>query len=217
VLALGAFLLDDGLFRAPVSPLRRSGWPARIALGIAFYCTVVLAPGISHALPRPLLWPAEALEPLRIANRYGLFAVMTEERYEIEFQGSTDGKTWTAYPFRYKPQDPQKAPGIFAPYQPRFEWNLWFASLGEWRAYPWVVRAELCLLQPFSPVTSLFSSNPFEGKPPPAYLRAVKWQYWFTTPAEKRATGAWWKRELIGLYAPELRRTATGFEAVEVP
>ena len=58
---------------------------------------------------------------------------MTRGRYEIEFQGSNDGQTWVTYPFRYKPQDPGKRPGIYAPYQPRFEWNLWFASLGSWR------------------------------------------------------------------------------------
>ena len=37
--------------------------------------------------------PVVALEPFRIANQYGLFAVMTPHRYEIEFQGSTDGVT----------------------------------------------------------------------------------------------------------------------------
>ena len=83
-------------------------------------------------LPLPTS-PVAALDPFRIANRYGLFAVMTRGRYEIEFQGSNDGQTWVAYPFRYKPQDPASAPGIYAPYQPRFEWNLWFASLGSWR------------------------------------------------------------------------------------
>ncbi len=40
--------------------------------------------------------PIEALEPFRIANQYGLFAVMTRGRYEIEFQGSNDGVNWTA-------------------------------------------------------------------------------------------------------------------------
>jgi hypothetical protein len=221
VLALGVLLLDDAFLaraglKAPQSEMRAAGWPTRLALGFAFYCTVVLAPGLSHALPRPLLWPARALEPLRIANRYGLFAVMTGERYEIEFQGSRDGKEWTPYPFRYKPQDPLAAPGIYAPYQPRFEWNLWFASLGEWRAYPWVVRAELRLLQGSPEVLHLFAGDPFADRPPD-YVRAVKWQYWFTTPEQKRATGAWWRRELLGLYAPELRRTEHGFEAVEVP
>ena len=73
--------------------------------------------------------PIRALEPFRIANQYGLFAVMTRGRYEIEFQGSNDGEHWTPYPFRYKPQALNQRPGIYAPYQPRFDWNLWFASL----------------------------------------------------------------------------------------
>src|SRR6266446_4756240 len=68
-------------------------------------------------IPLPLA-PAEILEPFRFANRFGLFAVMTPARYEIEFQGTRDGKIWTPYPFRYKPQDPRDAPGIYAPYQP---------------------------------------------------------------------------------------------------
>ena len=55
---------------------------------------------------------------------------MTRERYELEFQGSTDGQNWTPYPFRNKPQDVHTAPRIYAPFQPRFDWNLWFASLG---------------------------------------------------------------------------------------
>ena len=61
---------------------------------------------------------------------------------QIEFQGSSDGRTWVAYPFRYKPQNPNEAPRLYAPYQPRFDWNLWFASLGGWREYPFVVRTE---------------------------------------------------------------------------
>ena len=221
VLALGVLLLDDAILarvrlRAPPVEPRKSSWPVRVALGAILYCTAVLAPGLSHLLPRPLLWPAIALEPLRIANRYGLFAVMTGERYEIEFQGSRNGREWTAYPFRYKPQDPKVAPGIYAPYQPRFEWNLWFASLGEWRGYPWVARTELRLLEGSPDVLRLFARDPFGGDPP-AFVRAVKWQYWFTTPAEKRASGAWWRRELLGLYAPALHIGDKGIEAVEMP
>jgi len=215
VMALGVLLLDDRFLRLPTPPVepRRTSWPARIALGWILYATVVIAPGLSHLLPEPLLWPAIALEPFRIANRYGLFAVMTSERYEIEFQGSQDGVHWTPYPFRFKPQDPMQAPGIYAPYQPRFEWNLWFASLGEWRGYPWVVRTELRLLEGSPPVLRLFASNPFPDGPPVG-VRAVQWQYWFTSPEEKRATGAWWKREDRGLYAPELRRGSGGIELV---
>ncbi len=147
--------------------------------------------------------PVTALEPFRIANRYGLFAVMTPHRYEIEFQGSNDGRTWVAYPFRYKPQDVTKAPGIYAPYQPRFDWNLWFASLGSWSQYPIVPRTEELLLIDDRDVLELFAGNPFPGKPPRA-VRAVLWQYWFTTMREKRTQGIWWRRQLLGTYAPTL-------------
>ncbi|MGC2211717.1 MAG: lipase maturation factor family protein [Silvibacterium sp.] len=153
-------------------------------------------------LPLPIS-PIRLLDPFRIANRYGLFAVMTRGRYEIEFQGSNDGQTWTPYPFRYKPQPLNEAPRIYAPYQPRFDWNLWFASLGEWQQNDIVPRTEECLLTNTPEVIHLFAGNPFSASPP-RYIRAVLWQYWFTSMKEKHDTGNWWRRQLIGLYAPTL-------------
>jgi len=153
--------------------------------------------------------PIAALDPLRIANRYGLFAVMTRGRYEIEFQGSNDGQTWVAYRFRYKPQDINKPPGIYAPYQPRFEWNLWFASLGSWRDNLIVPSTEERLLSGAPDVLALFAGSPFPDAPP-KQVRAVLWKYWFTTLAEKRATGMWWNRQLMGLYAPVLEHLPDG-------
>ena len=153
--------------------------------------------------------PVGLLEPFRIANQYGLFAVMTRGRYEIEFQGSSDGQNWVAYPFRYKPQALNRPPGIFAPYQPRFDWNLWFASLGQWREYPIVPNAEVRLLGNDKDVLALFAGNPFP-QGPPKQIRAVLWQYWFTTISEKRANGMWWRRKFLGLYAPTLEREADG-------
>jgi len=162
------------------------------------------------ALERSVFWrPVQALEPFRIANSYGLFAVMTHERYEIEFQGTLDGQTWRTYPFRYKPQDPAKAPGIYAPYQPRFEWNLWFASLGSWRQNLWVINTEERLLRNEPTVMKLFASRPFPAEPP-RQVRAMIWQYWFTDRATKHKDGIWWRRELIGLYAPALERLPDG-------
>jgi len=153
--------------------------------------------------------PVVALEPFRIADRYGLFARMTRGRYEIEFQGSNDGKNWITYDFRNKPQDPHEAPRIYAPYQPRFDWNLWFASLSDWRSDPIVVRTEERLLSGSSDVAALFKSNPFPQEPP-RVVRAVIWQYWFSTRKEKREQGIWWTRQLLGLYAPTLERRANG-------
>src|SRR6266849_3854052 len=161
--------------------------------------------------------PVAALQPFRVADRYGLFAVMTRGRYEIEFQGSNDGQTWLAYTFRYKPQNPYEAPRIYAPYQPRFDWNLWFASLGPWRSNPIVPRTEERLLEGSTDVLALFAANPFPQQPP-KQVRDVLWQYWFTSLEEKRNQGLWWHRQLLGNYAPTLARDANGrIIAVEWP
>jgi lipase maturation factor 1 len=153
--------------------------------------------------------PVALLEPFRVVSPYGLFGRMTWKRYEVEFQGSDDGQNWTPYSFRYKPQDPSKAPGIYAPYQPRFDWNLWFASLGYWKENPWVLRCEELLLQGDPDVEGLFAFNPFP-KGPPKEIRAVLWQYWFADRSAKRATGVWWRREYLGLFAPSLERLPGG-------
>ena len=179
-----------------------------VMLSWMFYATAVQLIWMVKPAELPTT-PVSALEPFRIANRYGLFAIMTRGRYEIEFQGSDDGQKWLVYPFRFKPQDPAKAPGIYAPYQPRFDWNLWFASLSTWREEPIVPRTEQALLRGSEDVLQLFAGNPFP-KAPPRQVRAVLSQYWFTGPAEKRATGTWWRREQLGLYAPALEREADG-------
>jgi lipase maturation factor 1 len=173
-----------------------------------FYVTLAELLWMIKALPLPTT-PVSALEPFRIANRFGLFAIMTRGRYEIEFQGSDDGLTWLVYPFRFKPQDPQKPPGIYAPYQPRFDWNLWFASLSSWRQEPIVMHTEQSLLRGDADVLLLFAGNPFPHAPP-RQVRAVIWQYWFTSPAEKRSQGLWWRRQQLGLYAPTLERESDG-------
>jgi lipase maturation factor 1 len=180
-----------------------------VMLGWIFYASTLLMiwmlwPG----LPLPSS-PIVALEPFRIADRYGLFARMTRGRYEIEFQGSMDGQNWVAYPFGYKPQELNKPPRIYAPYQPRFDWNLWFASLGGWRSNPIVPRTEERLLASDADVRALFAANPFPHGPP-RQVRAVLWQYWFSTPEEKRNQGLWWRREYLGLYAPTLEREPDG-------
>ena len=169
-----------------------AGRAETVVLAFVFYATLVAFVPVGA-----LAWPARLLDPFRIANAYGLFAVMTEARYEIEFQGSRDGVTWVAYRFRYKPQDVKERPGIYAPYQPRFDWNLWFASLGPWQQSAWVVLAQQRLLEGSPDVLRLFRNDPFHGEPP-ALVRTVLWRYWFTDHATKRATGAWWRRRELG-------------------
>jgi lipase maturation factor 1 len=173
-----------------------------------FYATTAELTWMFARAPLPT-FPVAALEPFRIANRYGLFAVMTRGRYEIEFQGSLDGQNWIAYPFRNKPQALNEPPRIYAPYQPRFDWNLWFASLGSWREYSIVPNTEVRLLSNEKDVLDLFASNPF-ARDPPRQIRVLVWQYWFTSMKEKRETGMWWRRELLGLYAPTVELAPDG-------
>jgi hypothetical protein len=204
VLFLGFLLLDDAVFRLPAPNPRpaKPSYAAAVVIPLVFITTVA-------GFFMPYFPTVVLLEPFRVANSYGLFAVMTRARYEIEFQGTADGKTWVAYPFRYKPQDVRKPPGIYAPYQPRFEWNLWFAMLGTWADNRWVLNTEVRLLENQAAVLQLFAVNPFAQKPPIA-VRAMLWQYWFTTPEERRKSGAWWHRDLIGQYAPTARRMPDG-------
>jgi Lipase maturation factor len=184
-------------------------------LWLFYSSTVLLFLMIWPAVPFPYA-PVAALQPFRVADRYGLFAVMTRGRYEIEFQGSNDGENWVAYPFRYKPQNPGEAPRIYAPYQPRFDWNLWFASLGHWRSNPIVPRTEERLLEGSPDVLTLFAANPFPQ--PPRQMRVLLWQYWFTPMQEKREHGVWWRRQLLGNYAPTLGRDTNGhIIAIEWP
>jgi len=207
VLTLGVLLLDDDVFARwsrpdiDVQAAAAGRWSivvrrAEVAvLGVMWYATIVAF--LDQSSSSLVALPARLLAPFRIANAYGLFAVMTEARYEIEFQGSRDGVTWIAYPFRYKPQNPDERPGIYAPYQPRFEWNLWFASLGPWQQSSWVVQAQQRLIEGSPAVLRLFRRDPFQGKPP-ALVRTILWQYWFTDLGTKRTTGAWWRRRELG-------------------
>ncbi len=210
----GAPVTDERGWAWQLSMLKLSA--CSVMLFWIFYATTAEMIFMFTRLPLPT-FPVVALEPFRIANQYGLFAVMTRGRYEIEFQGSSDGQNWVAYPFRYKPQALNHAPRIYAPYQPRFDWNLWFASLGSWRDYPIVPNTEVKLLSNDADVLALFAENPF-AREAPRQIRAVLWQYWFTTMKEKRETGMWWRRELRGTYAPTLERAADGkIKVVEWP
>ena len=198
----------EGKWRHAISHAATIVVPA-ILLTWVFYASFI---GLLRTLgfrPPVATEPITALEPFRIADHYGLFAVMTHARYEVEFQGSDDGKNWIAYPFRYKPQRVDERPRIYAPYQPRFDWDLWFASLGTWRDYPWVVRTEALLLHGDPSVLGLFAGNPF-SKAPPKEVRAVVWKYWFTDSKTKRATGDWWNREFRGLYGPVIAMGPNG-------
>ncbi len=153
--------------------------------------------------PAPAIALVRALRPLDSTNTYGLFAVMTTVRNEIIVEGSDDGGHWLPYEFKYKPGDVERRPGFVEPHQPRLDWQMWFAALGDVRSNPWFIEFCRRLLEGSPPVLALLRTNPFPHAPP-HYVRAMLYTYRFTTLAEHRATGAWWKRQLLGLYLPPI-------------
>ncbi len=215
-------LLHEGASDSATSRGRPRPWMAQALVASVFLLWIGYSTG---AQVIAMLWPGSPLptrpiallEPFRVANTYGLFAVMTPHRYEIEFQASDDGQNWKAYTFRYKPQEVHERPRIYAPYQPRFDWNLWFASLGSWQQSPIVVLTEASLLEGRKDVLGLFRADPFP-KHPPRYVRAVLWQYWFSTREAKREENVWWRRQLLGTFAPTLEKLPNGrFGEVAAP
>jgi len=128
---------------------------------------------------------------------------MTTARPEIIVEGSNDGVTWLNYEFPYKPGDLRQSPHWVAPYQPRLDWQMWFAALSDYRASPWFTNLMVRLLQGSSDVQGLLKTNPFPGGPP-KYVRAELFDYSFTNFATRRATGDWWTRQPHGLYFPQI-------------
>ncbi len=140
-----------------------------------------------------------AAQSLHIVNSYGLFAVMTTRRLEIQVEGSNDGVTWLPYVFKYKPGPLDRPPPIVAPLQPRLDWQMWFAALGTVDENPWFFKFAERLLQASPDVVHLLETDPFYGKPP-KLLRAELYEYKFSSFAELWNGGIWWKRTPAGSY-----------------
>jgi hypothetical protein len=177
--------------------------PLTVGVMLIYFFQMALLFGARPAWFLPVAIVDARLEPLRTFSSYGLFAVMTTDRREIVVEGSNDGTNWLAYEFKYQPGDVNRRPAFVAPHQPRLDWQMWFAALGNYRENPWFGNFCDRLLQGSPAVLALLEKNPFPAHPP-RQIRAEFYDYRFTDLAERRATGAWWKRELIGEYLPPI-------------
>ncbi len=218
--AICVLLFDDAAFRRtarPPAPRVPRNSVQRAVSGvmvgfILFASGFQLAEIFAGSISRPANAVLSAIGPFGIVNTYGLFQVMTTSRPEVVVEGSNDGQDWLEYGFRFKPGDGKRAPVWVQPYQPRLDWQMWFAALDSYRAEPWFVNFAVRLLEGSPEVTALLERNPFPSAPP-HYIRAQLYDYKFTTPGERRATGNWWKRERKGEYLPAVSlRAASGVE-----
>jgi len=197
---------DEGRAVAPVGAAR---WPSFITAPMFVFVVLMTSVPLFADLGVGSIWPRLVTEfylfarPLRSFNGYGLFAVMTRTRAEIVLQGSDDGVSWRDYEFKYKPGALNARPEFVAPFQPRLDWQMWFAVF-----YPaqdprnrWFLEFMLRLLQNSKPVRALLKTDPFAPNAP-KFIRAQIYNYRFTTEAERKATGDWWARTPLGLYLP---------------
>jgi hypothetical protein len=211
------FLLDDAAVRRflprwLVTRVRsRARQPGRAATVIATALALVVVPvglnRIWQSLTGTNLAVAGTLQhlvsPLMIVNPYGLFAVMTTSRPEIVIEGSADGLVWREYVFRFKPGPLARRARWNIPHQPRLDWQMWFAALGDRRDNLWFESLMRRLLEGSPPVLALLEADPFPDRPP-KYVRAQLYDYRFADPTARAATGQWWVRQLAELYFPQV-------------
>jgi hypothetical protein len=141
---------------------------------------------------------------LHLVGTYGAFGSITRRRHEIVVEGTdaaepTAETVWREYEFKGKPGDPSRRPPQIAPYHLRLDWLMWFAALSPRYAGEWFGPLVERLLAGDARIVRLLKANPFADEPP-VWIRARYYHYRFTTRAERKATGAWWVRELVGDY-----------------
>ena len=160
---------------------------------------------IRHDLPEPAMFAARLVNAWGMGFDYHVFPTMQTERQELQVEGSYDGKIWKAYEFRYKPGPLSEAPRWNVPHQPRLDWMMWFVPPQFDSMMDWFWKFLDRLHEGSKDVTNLLAYNPFPARPP-TYIRVLAFDYRFTTFAERKATGNWWKAKYLGEFPYVKRR-----------
>ncbi len=208
--AIATSAVGDRVWRAvlPVTPPRPGPSPTWFdALVIAVAAVVVVLsywPARNLASRRQLM--NSSFNPLHLVNTYGAFGSISKIRHEVVIEGTsdpapTDGSVWREYEFKGKPGDPRRRPPQVAPYHLRLDWLMWFVALSPSYGDRWLTGLLVRLLRNDRPTLKLLRVNPFADEPPAA-VRALLYRYRFTTWRERRETGMWWHRDVVGELLP---------------
>ncbi len=195
-------LFDDGHLARVLPGLARR-LPAEAVAGPlrrgVVYGVVALVAVLSVQPVRNLLSSEQAMNrsfgAWHLVNTYGAFGSVGSDRDEIILEGTADGVTWREYAFPCKPGDVMRRPCVIAPFQPRLDWEMWFAALQSPEDHPWLVHLMWKLLQGHPEAVALLDGNPFPDTPPIA-VRAERYRYRFARGDEP----GWWVRERLGPY-----------------
>ncbi|QCU78548.1 lipase maturation factor family protein [Citricoccus sp. SGAir0253] len=162
---------------------------------------VASVPAVRNLFSRRQLMNA-SFNRWQVGNAYGAFGSVTKVRIEVIVEGTEQGsvdepppeESWRAYGFRGKPGDLARRPRQFAPYHLRLDWMMWFLPLsGIHQRWFHALLAKLLVADPAT--LRLLRHDPFAGRPP-ALIRVRTFRYRYATRAERRATGAYWVRDM---------------------
>lgn len=210
VLAFSAF--DDAML-GRILPIGHGDLQLPVPYAVVVLLVTALVLVLSYRPVKNLLSSGQhmnaSFDPLHLVNTYGAFGSVTKRRYEVILEGTDDpapspSSVWREYEFKAKPGDVMRRPPQYAPSHLRLDWLMWFAAFSSPADHEWFVPFMVRLLANDRPTLALLARNPFPDQPPRA-VRAQLYLYRFTTPAERRATGAWWHRDLAREYAPAIR------------
>jgi hypothetical protein len=187
----------------PSRPMTITTWVVTAIIGL-----LSIQPILNMLSPQQIM--NTSFDPLNLVNTYGAFGSVGQQRLNVVFEGTTDtiptdSAHWIEYPYKALPVALDKRPPQIAPYQPRLDWQMWFASMSTPGEYPWTLTLIDKLLHNDPGTLSLFASNPFPNKPP-LYIRAILYRYSFVESGNTHHY--WWTRTQIG--APWLPAMSAG-------
>ncbi|HXR05675.1 MAG TPA: lipase maturation factor family protein, partial [Verrucomicrobiae bacterium] len=118
----------------PSRPMQGAAWAVAVLVGV-----LSVQPVVNLISPRQIM--NTSFNPLDLVNTYGAFGTVGRERLNVVFE-ATDADApdasavWKAYPYRALPVALDRRPPQIAPYQPRLDWQMWFAAMNTPDQYP---------------------------------------------------------------------------------
>jgi hypothetical protein len=132
-----------------------------------------------------------------LVNTYGAFGYIGKERYELVVAGTrdeviSDDTQWKEYEFIAKPTDIDRGLPLIAPYQPRLDWQIWFAAQSTSSRHGWLIHLIWKFLHNDEGALGLIAFNPFPDKPP-TFIKIDRYDYNFEKPFSDHT----WQRSYI--------------------
>ncbi len=216
---------DDNLFRkilpkwviqkAELSSKNKVIYKYRHSQNIIAWILVIIVAWLSIPVVQNLLssnqYMNTSFNRWNLVNTYGAFGSVGKERYELIIEGTdeeivTPQTKWKEYEFKAKPGNIYRQLPIIAPYQPRIDWQIWFAAMQRPEHNPWLIHLIWKLLENDEEALSLLANNPFPYKPP-NYIKVQFYRYQFSEQGESDAI---WNRTYVGEWLPPLSKSTQG-------